>query len=210
MPSNKVKINDSKTYNDNNDKQNDNLENNEQNDNLENNEQNDNQESKERKFVDFTNIGLDVVLFDRKFSRCQGTVSQIVKSLEDMIERLSKPENEYQNGLYPQIQKECRLIVQKYNDLLNNVNKNDYYVFGFYLNGPKNNGKRKATTTRHERKSYGVSEYKETIKSINDRLRHIKIDCKRKCHDSTRNNHDVFKQVIQFCDEYHQVIEKNE
>ncbi len=161
----------------------------------------------ERTRVKFDNISLDVVSFNRTYLRNRGTLSQIVKSLIDMSERLSKPTNEYQQGLYPHIQKECKITVDVYNNMLQEVDHADYNVFGFYLNGPRNDGKRKATTTVHEMKSYAMSEFKETHKSINDRLRHIKLDCQRKMHDNTRNNHDVFARMIVFCDAYHIVID---
>lgn len=161
------------------------------------------------KKIDFSDISINVVLFERTFSRSRGTVSQIVKSLSDMADRLSTPTNAYQEGLYPHIQKECKTTVEQYNKLIDSIDQNDYYVFGFYLNGPSNDGKRKATTTPHERKSYGVSEYKETLKSVNDRLRHIKIDCIRKSRESAKNNHDVFDRLIEFCDKFHKVINEH-
>src|SRR5258705_184412 len=123
-----------------------------------------------------------------------------------MNDRLTNPTNDYQSGLYPHIQQACQQVVDSYITLMDTIDKEDYSVFGYYLNGPRNNGKRRNTTTRHEQKSYGVSEYKETLKSIDDRLRHIKNDCIRKTHDSTRNDHDVFNKVITFCDEYHKIV----
>lgn len=161
------------------------------------------------KTVSFEKIGLDVVSFNRTFCRNRGTLSQMVKSFEDMSDRLSEPLNDYQKGLYPQIQSECKKIVESYSQLLSTVDPADNYVFGFYINGPSNDGKRKATTTAHEQKSYGVSEYKETLKSTNDRLRHIKIDCQRKLKESTRNNQDVFQRMIDFCDAYHQTVDSH-
>lgn len=155
-------------------------------------------------------IGLNVVLFNRIFSRNRGTLSQIVKSLSDMYDRLSTPVNEYQKILYPHIQQECLLCVDEYTKLVNSIDKNDYNVFGFYLNGPYNNGRRKITSTIHEQKSYGVSEYKETLRSINDRLRHIKTDCFRKnklqTHIGSINTNTVFNRIIIFCDSYHKII----
>ena len=160
----------------------------------------------ESKHVNFNNIGLDVVSFSRTFCRNRGTLSQMVKSFEDMAERLSDPLNEYQKGLYPHIQSECKKIVESYSHLLSTISPDDNYVIGFYVNGPSNDGKRKATATAHEQKSYGVSEYKETLKSTNDRLRHIKIDCQRKLKENTRENHPVFQRMIDFCDTFHQTV----
>lgn len=167
--------------------------------------QSDNHEVTGKK-VSFDNIGLDVVSFNRTFCRNRGTLSQMVKSFTDMADRLSEPMNPYQKGLYPEIQSQCNKIVESYRQLLATVDPQDNYVFGFYVNGPFNDGKRKATTTPHEQKSYGVSEYKETLKSTNDRLRHIKTDCQRKLKENTRNNHDVLLKMIDFCDTYHQTV----
>lgn len=163
-------------------------------------------ESFNNKAVSFNDISLGVVSFNRTYCRNRGTLSQLVKSFEDMSQRLSEPLNDYQKGLYPQIQSECKKIVESYSQLLSTIDPADNYVVGFYVNGPSNDGKRKATTTAHEQKSYGVSEYKETLKSTNDRLRHIKIDCQRKLKESTRSNQSVFQRMIDFCDAYHQTV----
>lgn len=156
----------------------------------------------------FTDISLNNVSTDykRTYTRNRGTLGQLVYSLDDMIERLNEPSNSYQTMLYPKIQGECKLSVSEYNRLLTTIQSDDYYVAGYYLNGSRNNGKRKPTTSYYEKKSYGVSEYKETLKSINDRLRHIKYDCLRKCRDTTRTNQEVFQRLVVFCDEYHKVI----
>jgi len=156
----------------------------------------------------FTDISLNNVSTDykRTYTRNRGTLGQLVYSLDDMIDRLNEPSNAYQNTLYPKIQGECKLSVSEYNRLLDTIQSDDYYVAGYYLNGSRNNGKRKPTTSYYEKKSYGVSEYKETLKSINDRLRHIKYDCLRKCRDTTRTNQEVFQRLVVFCDEYHKVI----
>lgn len=153
----------------------------------------------------YDNIGLDVVNYDRTFSRNRGTLSQNVKSLEDMYDRLAEPFNDYQKGLYPHIQQECKLLVAEYNKLVDQIDPKHYSVHGYYLNGPHNNGKRKATTTRYEKKSYGVSEYKETLKSIDDRLRHIKIDCLRKVR-CDGEDFNALEGMIDFCDAYHEKI----
>jgi hypothetical protein len=174
------------------------------------------QQSNTRQPVNYDRIDLSVVVFDRIFYRNKGTLSQIVKSLDDMANRLTEPENDYQKELYPYICKECKKVVETYTDLVNLIDSNDNNVFGFYLNGPHNNGQRKATTTTHERKSYGVSEYKETLKSINDRLRHIKLDCQRRVHQSInkqpivgpRVSNDILNRLIEFSDQYHKHIDQ--
>lgn len=183
--------------------------------------------------ANYHNICLDVIVYNRTFTRNRGTLSQIVKSLQDMKERLSEPSNQYQKGLYPHIQKECDTTVQKYNEMVQNVQPSDYCIFGFYLNGPRNDGKRKPTNTSHEMKSYGVSEFKETVKSMNDRLRHIKTDCAKKIQEinqldsnhsdnntnitsvkndnidgtyNTSNVREGFTRMINFCDQYHHFL----
>lgn len=158
----------------------------------------------------FTDISLENIAtdFKRTYTRNRGTIGQLVYSLNDMIDRLNQPTNEYQKSLYPKIQSECKLTISEYNKLLYTIQPTDYYVAGHYLNGSRNNGKRKPTTSYYEKKSYGVSEYKETLNSMNDRLRHIKYDCLRKCRETTEPipNHDVFQRMIVFCDDYHKII----
>jgi exonuclease VII small subunit len=155
--------------------------------------------------VNYDDISLDSIPYNRSFMRNRGTLSQIVISLMDMKQRLSEPMNEYQKGLYPQIQDLCDQIVQNYNQLLHTIDPMDHRVFGFYLNGPRNDGKRKPTNTSHELKSYGVSEFKETIKSLNDRLRHIKNDCMKK-NEIQESDSEVYVRIIKFCDQFHHVL----
>jgi hypothetical protein len=180
-----------------------------------------------RQPVNYDRIDLSVVIFNRIFYRNKGTLSQIVKSLDDMADRLTEPGNDYQKELYPYICKECKKVVETYSKLVDTINPIDNNVFGFYLNGPHNDGQRKATTTTHERKSYGVSEYKETLKSINDRLRHIKIDCQRRVYRNSNPSavgqttgdspsiiarpsvsNDVLNRLIDFSDQYHKYIDQ--
>jgi hypothetical protein len=153
--------------------------------------------------TNYDDISLNVVQFDPKFLRNRGTLSQIIKSFSNMGTRLTtiEPLNDYQKGLYPFIASECTKIVDAYSQLLNSINNEDYSIFGYYINGPYNDGKRKPTTTRHEFKSYVNSEYKESLRSTNDRLRHIKIDCVRKLKEKPE-----FQKIIDFCDEYHKII----
>lgn len=165
-------------------------------------------QTKPRQQTNFDNITLDVVTFNRTFCRNRGTLSQIVKSFSDMKTRLEAPSNEYQKGLYPHIQSECDSVVNEYVSLVGSINPSDNYVFGFYLNGPNNDGKRKATTTPHELKTYGVSEFKETLRSVNDRLRHIKLTCQKKVNESTRVDNEVFERMVKFCDDFHTIIDE--
>lgn len=153
--------------------------------------------------TNFNDISLNVVLYNKAYSRNRGTLSQIIMSLTDMSNRLTSPVNDYQKELYPFIQGECKKLVDRYNELLSTVDKADYAVFGYYLNGPKNNGKRKMTTTQHERKSYSASEYKETLRSVSDRLRHIKHNCQKKYEE---NKNEVYVRMSDFCDSFSKCV----
>jgi hypothetical protein len=182
----------------------------------ENMEQNiqENTQNLEKIPVDFSNIGLGVVVYDPMYFRNQGTISQIILSLQDMALRLIEPSNKYQEDLYPKIRSECTLMVDYYNQLVGSVDSKYFRYFGFYLNGPNNDGKRKPTTTLHERKRYNVSEFKETLKSVDDRLRHIKNDCIRKSksidpnltQDEINDTLDNINTMIDFCDDYHKFV----
>lgn len=147
----------------------------------------------------FSNIGLDMIDYNSKYRRCRGTLSQVIKSLEDMNRRLNEPINDYQKNIYPMIQSQARIVINKYNELLANVLVDDYYVFGRYLNGYHNNGSRRKTFTRHEQKTYESSEYKETLKSIRDRARHIQVDCMKKCNSGKYTNRETFERMVIFC-----------
>lgn len=160
--------------------------------------------------TNYDDITLNSVLYDSKYMRNRGTLSQCVCSLRDMGSRLNKPTNEYQSLLYPKLTSECKLLVDYYNKLVSAVRKDDNDFFGFYLNGPLNNGKRKATNTLHENKTYFVSEYKETLRTLNDRLRHIKKDCihkKNSNNDTNVTDLDIVERMITFCDDFHKEVD---
>jgi hypothetical protein len=156
----------------------------------------------------YDNISLDVVEFKRTFIRNRGTISQVIKSLSDMKERLNNPQNEYQKGLYPKICDECESVVSKYSEMVDNIDKTNYKLFGYYLNGGRNNGSCRPTRSRNENKKYELSEYKETLNTIDSRLRYMKINCIRKIRDTTRFDDENLQKVIDFSDELHTFIQE--
>lgn len=166
-------------------------------------------EENNKKPITFENISLDVIEYDSKYSRCRGTLGQLVRSLQDMSHRVTnqKTDNLYATELYTQIAKQCDELVYRYSQLIQGVAPDRYRSYGYYLNGPLNNGKRRPTTTENERKRYGNSELKETLRSINDRLRHIKRDCIRKKHEeNARDNDEVLESIIEFSNTYYKFV----
>jgi hypothetical protein len=169
-------------------------------------------EKNERKFE---NIDIGVIEFDAKYIRARGTVSQIVKSLDHMKSKLENPKDDFQKEIYPKMSTLCNQILEKYDNLVQFIYEGDYCEFGHYLNGPSNNGKRKKTTNKNELKTYETSEFLETLRSIDDRLRHIKNNCHKRISISTSSTSstsyrtysevdiEMLKRVIEFCDKYH-------
>jgi len=166
------------------------------------------------KFVkaEYLSIGLDVIVYDAKYSRSYGTVGQLVRSLQDMSKRsdekgLEKVDDAYHAELHPQIVKQCNEIVEFYEKYVSSIPLEEYSIFGYYLNGSLNNGKRRQTTNKNEKKRYEISKINETLRSIDDRLRHIKYDCiRKKRNEQSSESSVVLENVILFSNLYHKEI----
>jgi len=159
----------------------------------------------------YKNIGLEVIKYDEKYSRSSGTVGQLVCSLQHMSKRVvdGKDVDAYHTELRAQIGKQCNESVEFYEKLVTSVAPSEYVTFGYYLNGSLNNGKRRPIFAKNERKCYEASKLNETLRSIDDRLRHIKYACIRKKRDDQAvESTPVLENVILFSNSYHEEIQR--
>jgi len=161
--------------------------------------------------TEYLNIGIDVIAYDAKYSRSYGTVGQLVRSLQDMSRRVSEKESAdiYHTELHSQIVQQCNELVEVYGKLVSAILPEEYSIFGYYLNGSQNNGKRRQIANKKEMKRYEFSRLTETLRSIDDRLRYIKYDCIRKKQDTQCSEpRTVLDNVILFSDTYHTEIRR--
>ena len=163
-------------------------------------------EEREEREVSFDDISLKVVEYNPEYRRTRATVSQLLRAFEDMHKRLNDTENDYQKKLYPYIQQQCKNIPEKYSELLGKIAKEDYNIFGLYLNGSRNNGSRKSTNVRAEMRKFRDSQYKELLRSIDDRLHFTRRDAEKKMRDITRNDSAVFKRYVEFANTFKEFI----
>lgn len=112
--------------------------------------------------------------FKPEYTRSKGSMGQIVRSLIDMYDRLI-PINDYQQKLYPFIRKFITDFVLMYSNLVNKLNDScqsygdTQYISKLIYNKGYMYNVRNRIIPKHEKKPYGVSQLKETFKSIMDR-----------------------------------------
>ena len=61
------------------------------------------------------NLSLNDVSYDEKYRINQGSASQLLRGMQEMVNRLTEPTNEYQKELYPALKSIVLSFVEKYN-----------------------------------------------------------------------------------------------
>jgi hypothetical protein len=119
-------------------------------------------------------LSLDGISYDIKYRLSQGSVSQIVRGLSEMVTRLGEGENAYQQTLYPVLREQSKNIVSRFNTLLQTSSASDYDVRKFNLHGY--DGRIKGTViTRGVRFNtiYQYANFGDYLKTITQRLTYI-------------------------------------
>ncbi len=119
-------------------------------------------------------LSLDGISYDIKYRLSQGSVSQIVRGLSEMVTRLGDGENAYQQTLYPVLREQSKNIVSRFNTLLQTSSAADYDVRKFNLHGY--DGRIKGTViTRGVRFNtiYQYANFGDYLKTITQRLTYI-------------------------------------
>ena len=119
-------------------------------------------------------LSLDGISYDIKYRLSQGSVSQIVRGLSEMVTRLGEGENAYQQTLYPVLREQSKNIVSRFNTILQTSSAADYDVRKFNLHGY--DGRIKGTViTRGVRFNtiYQYANFGDYLKTITQRLTYI-------------------------------------
>lgn len=120
------------------------------------------------------NLSLTDISYDDKYKLNQASVSQLVRGMQEMGNRLGEPTNEYQKHLYPTIKTLCENIVVEFSKLLNAHNEIDKDIRKYNLHGY--NGKiRKPVSIRGVKHGviYKYANFGDYTKCITQRLTYL-------------------------------------
>jgi hypothetical protein len=157
----------------------------------------------------YDTIDLSVVSYNETFMMNKGTLSQIVKSLEVMGEqKVDEEKSDYEKDIIQLVQSGCESVVEKYNSMVEEIDSEDYKLFGYFLNGYKNNGQQSGTKNKNEMKIYKYSNFRASLFCICNRLKFIKLGCLKKMNDITRDDKEQLQRLVDFCDEFFSFIKE--
>lgn len=120
------------------------------------------------------NLTLNDVPYDEKYRLNQASVTQLVRGLQEMANRLSEPTNDYQKELYPALKTIVNNFVNKYIEILQCTSEVEREVKRFNLHGYS--GKLKnAVLTKGVKYSlvYKFANFGDYLKSVTQRMKYI-------------------------------------
>ena len=120
------------------------------------------------------NLSLSDVSYDEKYRINQGSISQLLRGMLEMVSRLTEPTNEYQKELYPALKSIVSGFVEKYNVLLLCSSEVEREVKRFNLHGY--NGKLKNPVSTSGVKYnivYKFANFGDYLKTVIQRVKYI-------------------------------------
>ena len=120
------------------------------------------------------NLSLNDVSYDEKYRINQGSASQLLRGIQEMVNRLTEPSNEYQKELYPALKSIVVSFVEKYNVLLQCSSEVEREVKRFNLHGY--NGKLKnpvSTSGVKYNLVYKFSNFGDYLKTVLQRVKYL-------------------------------------
>ena len=120
------------------------------------------------------NLSLSDVSYDEKYRINQGSTSQLLRGMQEMVSRLTEPSNDYQKELYPALKSIVANFVEKYNVLLRCSSEVEREVKRFNLHGY--NGKLKnpvSTSGVKYNLVYKFSNFGDYLKTVIQRIKYI-------------------------------------
>ena len=156
--------------------------------------------------IEYT-LEFDKIKFNSSYRINKGATAQLVKSLEDMSNRLGDPENSIQKKLYPEIKEICKSLVKKYKSVCDSVNEEYIREYCSFLMGPYPDGTlRHSTNFKSEKKTYQYSELGSCFRSISNRLFHISREVDQRLsnekYEDRKNSYESLKSDINLFDKY--------
>ena len=126
--------------------------------------------------VSFDDISLSHLKFNETYRVTRGSASQVVLGLQNMINKLCLPNNNYQKSLYPQLTKMIKDIISKYElTFLSVTDSIELQVYGANLNGHRNDGSlyRSVNSGINSSLTYNYSQFGQLLKVLTSRFRFI-------------------------------------
>lgn len=84
---------------------------------------------------EMSTLTLANVSYDEKYRLNQGSASQLVRGLTEMVVRLTDPTNDYQRELYPALRSIVSEFVERYEQLLTTSNQTEFEIHRYNLHG---------------------------------------------------------------------------
>lgn len=120
------------------------------------------------------NLSLNDVSYDEKYRINQGSTSQLLRGMQEMVSRLTEPTNDYQKELYPALKSIVANFVEKYNTLLQCSSEIEREVKRYNLHGY--NGKLKNPVSTSGVKYnivYKFSNFGDYLKTVIQRIKYL-------------------------------------
>jgi hypothetical protein len=115
--------------------------------------------------------------FKDTFKVSKGSASQVVLGFQSMTERLTSPQNEYQQTLYPKLKQLCTDLYTRYEtSFLSNFESDvERQVFGANLNGNRNNGSlyRSIPSGVNRTLTYNYAQFGQLMRVLVSRLKFV-------------------------------------
>ncbi len=129
--------------------------------------------------VSFSDVSLTHLKthFKDTYKVSKGSASQVVLGFQSMTERLTTPQNEYQQTLYPKLKQLCTDVYTRYEtDFLTNFGSDvERQVFGANLNGNRNNGSlfRSIPSGVNRTLTYNYAQFGQLMRVLSSRLKFV-------------------------------------
>lgn len=129
--------------------------------------------------VSFSDVSLThlTTYFKDTYKVSKGSASQVVLGFRSMTERLTNPQNEYQQTLYPKLKQLCTDVFSRYEtDFLTNFGSDvERQVFGANLNGNRNNGSlfRSIPSGVNRTLTYNYAQFGQLMRVLTSRLKFV-------------------------------------
>lgn len=120
------------------------------------------------------NLTLSDVPYDDKYRLNQASATQLVKGLQEMVSRLTEPQNDYQKELYPSLKNIVTKLVDKYNVVLEGTTEVEREVRRFNLHG-YNGRVKKPIATKGVKYNlvYKYANFGDYLKTLTQRLSYL-------------------------------------
>jgi len=124
--------------------------------------------------VSFTHLKTQ---FKDTFKVSKGSASQVLLGFQSMTERLTSPQNEYQQTLYPKLKQLCTDVYTRFEtSFLSNFESDvERQVFGANLNGNRNNGSlyRSIPSGVNRTLTYNYAQFGQLMRVLVSRLKFV-------------------------------------